>query len=296
MHRREKDGRVTLESLTEAWARVVLRAGKDHPEHQMAQPLKLVIIDTEFNGLMPLSRVIEVGMLEVDVCRTTWEVLQVRGTSMLNDPGEPIEPAVSRLTGINDADVRGQRADWRLVAETVESAHVVLAHNVQADKPRIDNELRNEFALDTSHTGRWGCTQLMIPWRDEHGAASAALQPLCWQLAGFYLDGGGHRAVDDCKALLLLLLATGELQRVCERSMSPSWRVAPSTPYDPSGMTQARFKARRYRWDPDARAWGRLVWTELEAVEEERWFNDWAGTGRKWGFWAQQVQPEDRWP
>ena len=95
-----------------------------------------VIVDTETTGLDHRhDEVIELGMVAF-VHDAEGAVVDVIGTfSALQEPTKPIGPEITRLTGITDAMVEGQRIDIDAVEAFIESADLVIAHNAGFDRP-----------------------------------------------------------------------------------------------------------------------------------------------------------------
>ncbi len=233
------------------------------PEHP-ADLRRGVALDCETTGLDPgTDEVLEIGVRPFTFDRTTGRLVSVEsGYAALQDPGFPIPPGVTRLTGITDADVAGQAIDWARVRSLLEATDIVLAHNARFDRAFVDPRVGNPRKV-------WGCSQTQVDWAG-HGYSSAKLELLSvWH--GFFVDA--HRALDDADALLHLVShpvdgpaadgagAPTYLRELLDNARKPARRViAAGAPFE----TKDALKSRRYRWDPDARAW----WRE---VEEDAW-------------------------
>ncbi|MCX8520480.1 MAG: exonuclease domain-containing protein, partial [Rhodoferax sp.] len=83
------------------------------PDTCKGQRLRLLLLDTETTGLdSSKDSIIELAMLRVDIDSASGlPVGAVDVYDGLQDPGKPIPPEVVALTGIRDADVRGQQLD-----------------------------------------------------------------------------------------------------------------------------------------------------------------------------------------
>ena len=93
-----------------------------------------LIVDTETTGIDHThDTVIELGMIKFEY-GASGRVYRVLDTlNQLHDPGRPIPPEITRLTGIGDADVAGQCIDDEAVKAMAADAAVVIAHNASFD-------------------------------------------------------------------------------------------------------------------------------------------------------------------
>jgi len=203
-----------------------------------------------------LGRIVEVGQPRV------WR----------EDPGRPLDPFTTKLTGLTDADLAGQSIDEEAAVSLLSSASVIVAHNAAFDRPFID---RRPPAV----AGKaWGCSMADLDWLDL-GFEGAKLSHLLSQCGWFY---EAHRAENDVLALLYFLAhqaKDGEtiLKKLLACAETSTWRVhAVDSPFDSKDL----LKARGYRWDAAMRFWWREVpHAELEA--EQAWLKTDVYTG--WG-------------
>ncbi|TVR94950.1 MAG: 3'-5' exonuclease [Trueperaceae bacterium] len=233
-----------------------------------------VYLDLETTGLdHRADRVIELGLVRFAYDLDNGTVLgMLDDYSGLEDPGRPLPPEITRLTGIDDAMLAGQRIDDGRVQALLEGASVVIAHNARFDRPFAEARLP---AFADVH---WACSLRDVAWRDE-GFESSGLQALVMASGGFF---EGHRAVEDCYAGVYLLArplprsgerALAALRRNALRRDVRVWAVG--SPFD----TKDLLKARGYRWNPDARVW----WCDVpeDALDEElAWLRDQVYAGR----------------
>ena len=56
----------------------------------------------------------------------------------LEDPGIPITPEITEITGITNEMVAGKRIDDAQVVELVSGACIVIAHNLKFDRPFLE--------------------------------------------------------------------------------------------------------------------------------------------------------------
>ncbi len=168
-----------------------------------------------------------------------------------------ITPEIARLTGITPEMVAGRAIDWAAVRALLEPAELVIAHNAKFDRAfceRLDDGFRHKA---------WGCSVAEVPW-GEMGFEGAKLGYL---VNGCGLFHTGHRAVDDCHALLEVLAhdpgdgagpTLGHLLRSSSRTRVRIW--AEWAPYDMKDV----LRDRGYRWfggdDFLPKAW----WTEVD--------------------------------
>nr|WP_255726654.1 3'-5' exonuclease [Microvirga sp. ACRRW] len=202
-----------------------------------------VIVDTETTGLdHTKDEIIELGMVAF-VYDDKGCIGDIIGTfSKLREPSIAISPEITRITGITTEMVAGHSLDADEVREFIAPAHLVIAHNARFDRPFCER-LTQEF----SHKA-WACSHVEIPWADL-GFEGSKLGYLLSHCGWFHQ---GHRAVEDCHALLEVLATpvTAEgrsplahLLTSAERSVIRIW--AEGSPFD---MKDA-LKKRGYRWN-----------------------------------------------
>jgi DNA polymerase III subunit epsilon len=204
---------------------------------------RAVFVDVETTGLdQGQDEVIELAMAAFDYS-IDGRVLGIRDSfQSFRDPGRPLPPFVTRLTGITDETVAGKRIDPEQVADFLADASLVLAHNSAFDRPFCESLSPRFAALP------WGCSLREIPWADE-GFEGARLGHLA---IGHGLFFAGHRALDDCVAAVAILArplpVSGRiaLATLLESARAARWRVlAAGAPFAARGT----LKARGYRWD-----------------------------------------------
>ncbi len=223
-----------------------------------------VVVDTETTGLKrPAAEVIEVGAVAFtfDDAGRFGDVIGVYGG--LRQPGAPIPPEITALTGITDDMVAGQEIDALALRRLIQPADLVIAHNAGFDRPFCE-------ALDPGFAGKaWACSVAEIDWKGR-GFEGTKLGYLIGQ-SGYFHEG--HRAVDDCFALLEILVAGeddatpfAELHRSSRKALARIW--AEHAPFD----MKDKLKARGYRWSDGSDGRAKSWWGEVAAdlVEAER--------------------------
>lgn len=226
-----------------------------------------VFVDVETTGLDPMrDEIIELAMLEFDYS-AVGKICGIGASyDAFRDPGRPIPPPVTALTGITDAMVAGRSIDVKEVAYFTENADLVIAHNAEFDR-RFCERLCDVFAKKA-----WACSYREIPWSDE-GFDSARLSHLA---IGHGLFFDAHRALDDCRAGLEILSRplprTGRtaFAAMLESVRRTRWRVwARGAPF----AFRESLKSRHYRWndgsDGRPRAWYADVAEDGLAAETE---------------------------
>ncbi len=215
-----------------------------------------LLVDVETTGLDHRQHeVIEIGMVAFahDADGRIGPVVGVLG--MLHEPRGEISAEITRLTGITAAMVAGQAIDRAAVRALVETADLVIAHNAKFDRAfceRLDDAFRHKA---------WACSVAEVPWR-EIGFEGAKLGYL---VNGCGLFHNGHRAVDDCHALLEVLshqvggaTSFSHLLRSSARTRVRVW--AEWAPFDMKDV----LKARGYRWSGGGDGRPKAWWTEVD--------------------------------
>lgn len=230
------------------------------------------VVDTETTGLNPaVDRIIEVAVQRF-IFNTDGRIIEIeRPQSWLEDPRYPLPERISRLTGITDADLAGQRFDDEAIATLVGGSDIVIAHNAAFDRPFLDRRFPQ---LDTLP---WACSLSQLDWQDL-GYDWRALGHLLLQSGRFF---DGHRAGNDTNALATLLgtpAADGRtiLAHLLECGERESVRIdASGAPFE----AKDALKGRGYRWDADRRLWWREV-DNGEIAGERAWLDQHVYRGR----------------
>ena len=174
----------------------------------------------------------------------------------LQQPNVSIPADITRMTGIDDDMVAGQVIDIARVRALIEPADLIIAHNAGFDRPFCET-FSPVFAPKA-----WACSVSEIDW-SARGFEGTKLGYLIGQ-AGYFHDG--HRAVDDCFALLEVL-AQGrseqsgtpfaELFAASQRS-----RVRIFAEHSPFEMKD-HLKARGFRWSDGSDGRPKSWWVEV---------------------------------
>lgn len=221
--------------------------------------LKLgVILDTETTGLDHATHeVIELGMVAF-----TFDDGGIRNVvdvfSALHEPSQPITSEITRITGITDEMVRGQSIDLDAVERFIEPADLVVAHNARFDRPFCE-KLARGFDVKP-----WACSVSEVDWTSL-AFEGTKLGYLVGQAGLFH---NGHRAVDDCHALLEVLAGPSRVDGV----PAPFAQLLASAGRDRLRVhaigspfhTKDALKARGYRWSDGSDGRPKCWWREVD--------------------------------
>lgn len=237
-------------------------------------PVKFgLILDVETTGLdQKLDSVIQLGAIKFTF-DNTGRVGWVAGRlDALIDPGRPIPPEITELTGITNEMVAGKTLDRAALADLLDGVVVVIAHHAKFDRPfaeRLDPQFK-ELA--------WACSLEQLPWKAS-GIRSASLEFIAFKYGLFY---DAHRAFDDVTAVLDILSrpfpgtggAETGLQVLLTTARTPMIRIwALSSPFG----AKDDLKARGYSWNDGnngkPKSWSRDIPADDE-VAETKWLYD----------------------
>lgn len=218
---------------------------------------RALFVDVETTGLdSSKDTVIELGMVPFDYTLDGTVVAVGEPFGSLRDPGFPIPPEITALTGITDEMVRGATIDPDQVTAFVDRASLIISHNAGFDRPFCEGE------WPVFSNKAWACSLQEIDWTAE-GFAGKKLSQIAASYGHFF---DAHRAIDDCHAGVDILNQrlprsnrTG-LAALLESARTPRWRIwAEGAPY----VLRETLKAKGYRWNSGdkggPRAWYRDV-------------------------------------
>jgi DNA polymerase-3 subunit epsilon len=222
-----------------------------------------IILDIETTGLSHASdEIIELGMVKFTFS-PDGRVFDVVGElSALREPAVPIPAAVTELTGITAEMVAGKCIDPAEVAQFIDDAVVVIAHGAAFDRPFC------ERLLPCFVDKHWACSNKQIDWSARGHRGSK----LTYLLNDFGLFYEGHRALDDCYALLeVLATATphaagtplGALLETARKATVRIW--AEAAPFESKDV----LKARGYRWSDGSHGSIKAWWKDVEETAAE---------------------------
>ncbi|MGO1163193.1 3'-5' exonuclease [Brucella pseudogrignonensis] len=228
---------------------------------KIAFPRLGVVVDTETTGLSAAQEeIIEIGAVAFryaddgsigDVCATF---------GALQEPSKPIPADITRITGITDEMVAGQIIPRARLEALIADADIIIAHNAGFDRPFL------ERFSPVFENKPWACSVKEIDWT-ARGFEGTKLGYLIGQSGYFH---NGHRAEDDCQALLAVLKGQSgkttpfaELLKASEKSRLRIY--AENSPFE----MKDKLKERRYRWSDGSDGRPKSWWTEIDEDELE---------------------------
>lgn len=234
-----------------------LDAAEINPDADKTQFPRLgIIIDTETTGLNAASdEVIEFGAVAFRYA-DDGSIGEVCGSfGALQEPSKPIPAEITRITNITDEMVKGQHIPLAELDAFIADADLIIAHNAGFDRPFCER-LSPVFANKP-----WACSVKEIDWT-ARGFEGSKLGYLIGQSGYFH---NGHRAEDDCQALLAVLRQGKSdhtpFAELLQASRRTRLRVyAENSPFD----MKDHLKARGYRWSDGSDGRPKAWWTEVD--------------------------------
>ncbi len=229
---------------------------------------KGVIVDTETTGLnSDGDKIIEIGLVVFEYDPETGQAYRVlESFGALEDPGIPITPDITEITGITNEMVAGHHIDDVKVAKLVSGASLVIAHNAKFDRPFLEQRFPVFEELP------WGCSLAQVDW-DGEGIGARKLDYIAFQF-GFFFDA--HRAEADCQALLTILQQVlpkskvKVLKSIINQLPQKDWTVYPVSDYASKDL----LKARSYYWDAARKVWHRTLTGTAAITSEVAWLKE----------------------
>ncbi len=249
--------------------RVQLADDQVFAENDSAEPCgRLAIIDTETTGLDVANgeRIIDLAVAVCEYGRHSGRPFRIVARyEGLEDPGKPLAPEITALTGITDEMLQGKALDETALAEALAGVTLVVCHNARFDR----GFLEARFPLFERMS--FACSLDEIPWKDWQ-IASSKLDYLGFRFGLFH---EGHRARADVDMLLALLAqpAPGAhqtlLSLLLNHARQPSWRVhAVNLPFE----CKDAAKANGYAWNEGKNETIKAWWKETQDEAAERAF------------------------
>ena len=234
---------------------------------RVGDEINLALIDFETTGFTAgENEVIEIGIVQVAYSpslRIITEVIEI--TSQLECPTKAISTEITRVTGITNEMVAGQRIDDAHVERIIKSSDVLIAHSAEFDRAFFD------IRFPDMGDCLWACSVKDINWR-EHGFESAKLEYLLLKNGYFY---DGHRAATDCLAMVQLFsVVPNALHELLENAQNTSYKIlAKGVGY----ADREVVKNRGYRWDGNSRHWWTIV-SEDDYADEKAFLEELCGS------------------
>lgn len=209
----------------------------------------MAVVDTETTGLdTKRDEIIELGIITVGINKDGEICRLVRLLNMLQEPSKPLEPIITEVTGLTDAELKGHRIDVEQVAVFMTGVDMIAAHNAAFDRPFFDRCIYPTVVP-------WVCTSRggEIDWK-QFGHDSSKLETILHK-QGFFYDA--HRASVDCMATAWALSWEPEaLAMLFERAKMPTYEIrAIGSPFS----VKDELKANQFMWDAPNKVWVKTV-------------------------------------
>lgn len=258
------------EETTRILHRITPLAEWQAPERAGEPDMTIAVIDLETTGLDPqYDEIIEIAAAIIRIDQQGRVVAVDSLRTGLGQPSRPIEPHITKITGIDDAMVAGQRICPHSVAAYLEPADACLAFNARFDRQHL------EMLAPEVGEMPWICAMADVPWRDLD--FDGAAQNYLLAQAGMF-NPVAHRAKDDVASLINLLAhecrdGRTVMSHALAGARAPSWRFeATDLPY--------RFRKdvfrRGYGWAHKHSLRHKLV-RPAEFEAERAWYHDLVG-------------------
>lgn len=228
--------------------------------------LSIVFLDTETTGLSAESdAIIELGLVRASFSPSAKKLVSIdRIVSAYEDPGRPLSPFITELTGITDDMVRGKRIDEKTVADCLDNVSLIVAHNASFDRPFFEKRFTGFDDMN------WACSLEGIDW-NRLGFSRRKLEDLSLKSGYFY---EAHRATIDCLALAWLLhIHPDAMADLLEQANRKTVVVhAFGAPFEARDI----LKTRGFRWHDGTSGANRHWWKEIpeSTLAEEKNFLD----------------------
>jgi len=225
------------------------------------------VLDVETTGMNhQTDKIIELGIVTGQLSLSTGRLVRLDGVySFYEDPGRPIPPEITEITGITDEMVSGQKIDDAMLARIIPPDALYIAHNASFDRPFFEKRIieGGHDALQHVLNAPWACSISDIDWYGM-GYKSRSLEILLLAHGFFYT---AHRASIDTLATAWLL----HRNTVAQESL---WAAAKSESYIVRALNSPfeckdALKSRGYTWNdgsgPNKKHW----WIKVKAADLE---------------------------
>lgn len=145
---------------------------------------RVMFVATETTGLSLIEdSIFELGYLLAEVDTKTGAVLRTGGKyQAFEDPGKPLDPYVSELTGVKDEDVKGKVFDAARIAADIAKVDLVVSHSADFDRQFLEKRFP-EFQ------DKWfACSGTDVNWL-AYGSRLTSLKFLAYKVARVFFDG-----------------------------------------------------------------------------------------------------------
>lgn len=283
LNRNNKTGIVNLEEFTDLTIKEL--------EYNEEDVVIMAILDTETTGIdYKEDKIIELAYFKFlyDIKRGI-PVKLIKTFNELNDPEEPLNKDIIKITGINDEDVKDKKINWEEVNDDLKDVDICICHNARFDRSFVQKYtkiLNNKI---------WLCSYVQIPWFDEFNFP-VSKQEVLSIYHGFYYSG--HRALTDCKALLNLLLkevpddsGINYLTYLYKKRTDIEFLIlAKNTDYKQKSF----FNENKFLWDNNNKIWHKSLTEEDESLALFQELSDEIYAGRRLQGELIKIKPEQK--
>lgn len=228
-------------------------------------------LDTETTGLTDQDKIIQLAGIRFRYDGKGIVSIDRHAMVLFKDPGIPIPPLITSLTGIDDSVVAGKTITEADISNMTRDVSMVVAHHAAFDRPFVERDLPGDIFSNLP----WYCSMSQIDWesRVEKGRS---LELLMLKRGYTYK---AHDAGADVLAGTVLLASPdphdpnkqifNEMHR--NGSKDSLLLVALNSPFD----SKDKLKGSGYSWnaegkDTGEKAWQREINTDEESLSNER--------------------------
>ncbi|MGA1856511.1 3'-5' exonuclease [Azospirillum sp. 11R-A] len=226
-----------------------------------------VVIDLETTGLDPINdEIIEIGMIAFEFSSEGAVFSIIDTVESFRDPKRPLTSEVSEITGITDEMIKNKKLPRKRISEIILKADVIIAHNAAFDRKFFERQ------FPKLPKKAWACSLSEIAWKNE-GVESPKLSFI---LNAYGLFHDGHRAAEDCLALLELmslnLKRTGRpiLKVLLDQARERTFRIwGKEVPFS----LRNELKSNGYRWSDGENGKQKGWWKDVSQDDIEKEIN-----------------------
>jgi DNA polymerase-3 subunit epsilon len=263
-----EDGRALLTDVMRASGLAVMRLAIPENFPTYADPDRLaaartgVILDVETTGLEETDEVIELAMLRFRFDEGGILALD-EVFNELREPSVPISEEASRVTGITAETVAGKTITDEQVADFLEGAELVVAHNAGFDRKMVERT----FPKAGFDQVAWHCSLEQVDWQGR-GKKGKSLESVVLSEGYVY---GSHRADADVIATAFALQSTAEETAFAEMLRRGDTATIQVVAKDARFEAKEVLKGAGFRWSNDgSEALGHRAWhKEIPDTPEE---------------------------
>ena len=208
------------------------------------------VLDTETTDIqLPEVDVTEIAVRKFLFHEPTKTI--IKPLEMFNQMNEPknmewLTPEIQEITSITPEMVKGKKIDKKALEEFMSDVSIIIAHNAQFDKDKVENVLGLKLSIS------WHCSSRQVKWRDNHGTPANGMEVLA---LFFGFDYDAHRAVVDVDATLHLLIVSNTLSEILDNAGMVSiqirgWLDAHGSTHVKDTIKNDNETGYKFRFDP----------------------------------------------